>query len=75
MFPMSKKRKLEKAREAEYKKAVDELNEVRARLGEAYTRFDHITDPVVMDTCILEISALSSRYNTAVHNIKALYFQ
>ena len=63
---MSKKSKQAKMQKDEYQKAVEELDD-------AYTRFDSITDPYIMDACIFEISALKSRYDCAVRNIKSLY--
>lgn len=70
---MSKKSKQEKIKKAEYQKALEELGLIRCSLGDAYSRFDGITDPYVMDACIFEISALKSRYDCAVRNIKSLY--
>jgi hypothetical protein len=70
---MSKKQKKSGAGRAEYTKALDELNLIRSSLDEAYDRFDHIVDPLVMDACIFEISALKSKYNYAVRNIKTFF--
>lgn len=70
---MSKQTKNVKAQRVELRKAVSELGEVRRALDEAYGQFDRVTDPVVMDACIFEISALKSRYSCAVRNVKALY--
>ncbi|HBR09044.1 MAG TPA: hypothetical protein DD735_09160 [Clostridiales bacterium] len=70
---MSKKSKQAKMQKDEYQKAVEELGSIRCSLDDAYTRFDSITDPYIMDACIFEISALKSRYDCAVRNIKSLY--
>ena len=70
---MSKNSKHKKLRSAELKRAVDELGEVRVSLDDAYQKFDSVTDPSVMDACILEITALRSKYNCAVRNIKSFY--
>ncbi len=71
---MSKNSKLRKQQSADYKKALDELAAIRGSLGEAYSRFDGMTDPNMMDACILEISALRARYDYAFKNIKSLFF-
>ena len=55
---------------AEYKRRLNELNEIRSQLYCAYKAFDCVTDPDMTDACIFEISALKSRYNHAVVNIK-----
>ena len=70
---MSKKSKQLKTRKAEYQKALEDLNGVRISLSDAYARFDSITDPYIMDACIFEISALKSRYDCAVRDVKTLY--
>lgn len=67
------KRKQKKAREADYSKAVQELNEVRAQLDETYDRFNAVSDSAALDACIYEISALKSKYNCAVRAIKSFY--
>lgn len=70
---MSKKSKQLRLRRAELGKAVEELGEIRAELLDAYRKFDAVTDPSATETCIYEISALRSRYNCAVRNVKSLY--
>lgn len=70
---MSKNSKDNKARRAELNRAVEELSEVRLSLGDAYQKFDSVTDSSTMDACILEITALRSKYNCAFRNIKSFY--
>ncbi|NCB50943.1 MAG: hypothetical protein EOM54_03530 [Clostridia bacterium] len=70
---MSKKSKELKIKKAEYQQALEDLNGVRVSLSDAYARFDGITDPYIMDACIFEISALKSRYDCAVRDVKSLY--
>ena len=70
---MSKRSREAKARKAEVKKAVEELDSIRCQLGESYVKFNNVTDPSALDTCIYEISALKSRYNCAVRAIKSFY--
>lgn len=67
---MSKAKKELKRRQAEYNQRINELNDIRSRLQCAYSAFDNITDKDMLDACIFEISALKSRYNCAVINIR-----
>ena len=67
------KRKQRKAREAEYRKALEELGHVRRQLDDTYNRFNAVSDEAALDACIYEISALKSRYNCAVRAIKSFY--
>ena len=66
------KRKQKRARLAELEAAKAELADVRLLLGETYSRFNAVTDPAVLETCIYEISALQSKYNRAYRPVKAL---
>ena len=70
---MSKRSRQARALKADIKKAVDEINSVRSQLDDTYMRFNNVTDPAQLDTCIFEISALKSKYNCAVRNLKSLY--
>ena len=56
----------------EYRKRVAEMKHVRSELQCAYSVFNSVTDPDIMDACIFEISALQSRYNYAVNNVRQL---
>lgn len=67
---MSMSKKELKAKKAEYKKRVDEMNSIRSDLICAYSAFDNVTDPSMTDACIFEISALKSRYNYAVKTLR-----
>ncbi len=70
---MSKRSRAAREKREEIAKAQAELGEVRRSLGEAYRQFDAVTDDASMDVCIFEISALRSKYNCAVRNLKSLY--
>lgn len=59
-----------KQKKAEYNRRLREMHEIRSQLHCAYAAFDSVTDPDMMDACIFEISALKSRYNYAVSNIR-----
>ncbi len=65
-------RKQAKIFKAEYDRRMRELQDIRSQLHCAYTAFDNVTDPDMMDACIFEINALKSRYNYAVISIKNL---
>lgn len=56
----------------EYERRIIEMQNIRSELQCAYSIFDSVTDPDIMDACIFEISALKSRYNYAVSNIRKL---
>ena len=56
----------------EYTKRVSEMRSIRSELQCAYSVFNSVTDPDIMDACIFEISALQSRYNYAVNNVRQL---
>lgn len=56
----------------EYNKRVSEMKRIRSELQCAYSAFNTVTDPDIMDACIFEISALQSRYNYAVNNVRQL---
>lgn len=62
-----------KKRNAEYRKQISEIKDIRSQLHSAYSAFNTVTDPDMMDACIFEISALKSRYNHAVVTIKNMY--
>lgn len=70
---MSKRSRAAREKREEIAKAQAELGAVRRSLGEAYRQFDAVTDDASMDVCIFEISALRSKYNCAVRNLKSLY--
>ena len=69
---VSMTRKEEKRLRAEYKRRLNEVNDIRLQLRRAYAAFDNTTDCDMMDACIYEINALKSRYNSAVVNVKNL---
>ncbi len=72
---MSEKRKEKKRLKAERARVRGEINEIKCGLDCAWSAFNNVTDPTVMDAYIYEISALQSRYNCAVKDLKALYTQ
>ena len=71
---MPKKKRNEKARRAELKHFAGEIGSIRSSLDEAYTQFNSTSDPDSLDACIFEISALRSRYNTALKHYRDSYY-
>lgn len=69
---MAQSRKEVKMQKAELKRRMDELDAIRSKLECAYSAFNNVTDPSIMDACIFEISALKSRYNYAVKGIREM---
>lgn len=69
---MAMSRKEAKQKKAELKQRMDELSSIRSQLQCAYSAFNNLTDPSITDACIFEISALKSRYNYAIKNIRDL---
>lgn len=70
---MNAQKRAEKTRKKECRRAVGEIEDIRGSLFEAYSHFDDTTDPDAMDACIYEISALRSRYNTALKHYRQKY--
>ncbi len=66
-------KKLKKNKLTELNSAIEEVESIRGSLNEAYGRFEDITDPYVMEACIYEISALKSKYDCAVRNLKSFF--
>lgn len=69
---MTKSKREAKLLKHEYNKRISEMNHIRSQLQCAYSVFNSVTDPDIMDACIFEISALKSRYNYAVNNVRQL---
>jgi hypothetical protein len=61
-------------RRSELRQAKAELEEMHVELGEAYASFNSISEPELLDACIYQISALRSRYDTALRRMKRNYF-
>ena len=72
---MSKKRREQKRLKAERERVRGEIGGILNELDCAWSAFNNITDKNLMDAYIYEISALQSRYNCAVKDLKALYPQ
>ncbi len=71
---MPKDKKSTKARKTELNRYACEIGSIRDSLNEAYTQFNSTSDPDALDACIFEISALRSRYNTALKHYREWYY-
>lgn len=65
-------RKARKKQEAELlmHSARQELVDVRSSLDQAYCVFNSTSDPDILETSILEIQALQSKYSHTLRNLK-----
>ena len=68
MLRMKEKRELRRS----IALARDELEQLRESLEQSYSAFNSTSDPEILEACILEISALHSRYGAALKNIKSM---
>lgn len=71
---MPKKKRDEKTRRAELARCADEIGNIRSGLDGAYAQFNSATDGDTLDACIFEISALRSRYNTAIKSYREKFY-
>ena len=71
---MSKNQRDGKMRQKELKRVAGEIGTIRSSLDDAYSQFNNTTDPDALDACIFEISALRSRYNTALKHYREWYY-
>ena len=58
------------ARDPALQSLFTELSDTRFALAQAYMRFDNTAEPELVDACIYEINAVSSRYNYLLRTIK-----
>ena len=70
---VTKKKQIEKTRRNDLDHAASEIENIRESLAEAYQQFNNTTDSDALDACIFEISALRSRYNTALKHYRSRY--
>ncbi len=71
---MTKKKRESLAKRRDLKIAATEIGSIRSCLDEAYAHFNSTTDPDTLEACIYEISALRSRYNTALKHYRDRYY-
>ena len=65
-----RKAKIRREQESLLSTARQELVEVRSELEQAYSVFNNTSDPDVIETSILEISALQSKYSRMLKKLK-----
>ena len=66
---MSKERKRQETERMLFS-ARQELVDVRSSLEQAYCVFNSTSDPEILETSILEIQALQSKYSHTLRNLK-----
>lgn len=71
---MSSSKKEQRKRAYELEHTAQEISELRANLSEAYSHFNHTTEPGAVDACVFEINALRARYNTALKHYRDRYY-
>jgi len=71
---MSNNKRNEKIRRAELERYNCEIGSIRDSLSDAYLQFNSTADPDTLDACIFEISALRSRYNTALKHYRNRFY-
>ena len=69
---MTRRTKRLRAVQRELRRSVEELDEIRDQLGEAYAHFNSISDPDLLDACIYQINALCSKYDYALRYAKGI---
>lgn len=67
---MPTKRKLRIMRSKREKSVLAEIADIRSSLEGAYSSFNTISDPLLMEACIFEINALRARYDHALKSAK-----
>jgi len=67
---MLEKRTLRRQRINTERTVRTEISNIRDSLENAYSSFDSISDPLLMDACIFEINSLRARYNHALRSAK-----
>ncbi|NLP34307.1 MAG: YaaL family protein [Clostridiales bacterium] len=65
MFPFTKK----KAQKKDL--LIDEINKTKIALEAAYSNFENVVDPDLIDSCIYEMNAVQNRYKFLLKQAKA----
>ena len=64
MFPFTKK----KAQKKDL--LIDEINKTKIALEAAYSNFENVVDPDLIDSCIYEMNAVQNRYKFLLKQAK-----
>ena len=67
---MTTRKRLRRERIATENNVRAEIETIRTSLENAYSSFDNISDPILMDACIYEINSLRAKYNHALRMAK-----
>ena len=50
---------------------IKEINETKLALEAAYSQFEYVVDPDLIDSCIYELNAIQNRYKYLLKQAKA----
>ncbi|MBB2184700.1 YaaL family protein [Lachnospiraceae bacterium MD1] len=51
---------------------INEINKTKIALEAAYSNFENVVDPDLIDSCIYELNAVQNRYKYLIRQAKAL---
>jgi hypothetical protein len=51
---------------------INEINKTKLALEAAYSQFEYVVDPDLIDSCIYEMNAIQNRYKYLLKQAKAL---
>lgn len=51
---------------------IDEINKTKLALEAAYSNFENVVDPDLIDSCIYEMNAVQNRYKFLLKQAKAI---
>lgn len=54
-----------------YDLLVNEINKTKVALEAAYSNFENVVDPDLIDSCIYELNAVQNRYRFLLKQVKA----
>lgn len=52
---------------------IDEINQTKMALEAAYSNFENVVDPDLIDSCIYELNAIQNRYRFLIKQAKAVF--
>lgn len=50
---------------------IKEINKTKLALEAAYSQFEYVVDPDLIDSCIYELNAIQNRYKYLLKQVKA----
>ncbi len=54
-----------------YDLLINEINKTKIALEAAYSNFENVVDPDLIDSCIYELNAVQNRYRFLLKQVKA----